>query len=158
MATNSAIILSSNPKGVFLEGTISGTDKPGTCMEVVAATEPVAGRFTYRFQQPTNDTDPRATIVLLEDSEQGKLVTDAYVTGTRCFLYCPALGEELNMRVKDISGTGDDHAIGDRFAVDHTTGKLIVATTANRAPFVCLETATDPTADALLRCMFAGGN
>lgn len=159
MARGNTIVCSAPPRGRFIEGYVSGTPKPGTCMEVLAATEAREGRFTYRAQTPGASGDPRPIIILIEDASQGKLVTDAYVSGTKCFLYEPANGDELNMLVKDVAGTGDDHAVGDRFKVDTGTGKLVVeGTSANRATFTCLETVTDPTADMLVFCMYNGAN
>ena len=155
MAYGSMIIVSSEPRGRFTEGIISGTPKPGTCMEIVPATEPVGGRFTYRvFSGASGAAQP--VIVLLPDLLQGKLATDAYVTGTRGFLYAPANGEELNMLVADIAGTADNHAIGDVLMIQTATGKLIIDSSGARKPFICLETATAPTADALLLCQYTG--
>lgn len=157
MALGSKIILAADPKGVFLEGIVSGTPKPGTCMQIQAATAAVNGRFTYEVYAPGTDGEQRLVVVLLEDDLQGKLATDAYVTATRCRLYCPAPGEELNMLLADISGTGDDHAVGDMLMIDTGTGKLIVTTgSPEMESFMCLEAATDPTADALYRCMYTG--
>ena len=99
----------------------------------------------------------RSVIVLLPDALQGALYSTAYVSGARGFLYVPRPGEELNMRVADISGTADDHAIGDLLMIDNGTGLLIVTTGSPEAePFICLEAATDPTAEALLLCQFTG--
>lgn len=157
MARGKEIIVSADPKGVFLEGIISGTPKPGTCMQVKAATAMVGGRFTYEIYAPGTDGDQRPVIVLLPDSLQGRLATDAYVTGTRGFLYCPAPGEELNMLMLDIAGTADDHAIGDILMIDSGTGQLIITTgSPEMESFICLETAVDPAADALLLCMYTG--
>ena len=69
------IIVSSNPKGDFEEATIDGTPKPGTVMTVKAATEPVAGKFTYEAYNRDADGNLAEIAVLLEDELQGKLVT-----------------------------------------------------------------------------------
>ncbi len=157
MASGNEIIVSANPRGVFLEGWISGALKPGQCMQVKAGVAAVGGNFTYEKAAPSADGEQMEVIVLLPDRLQGKLETEAYVDGDRCFMYCPAMGELLNMRVLDIAGTGDDHAIGDKFMIDNTTGLLIVTTgTPESEPFKCMEVATDPTADALLLCMYTG--
>jgi hypothetical protein len=152
----SKIIVSNNPRGRFIEGIISGTPKPGVVMQVVAATEPVEGRFTWQVFDQASDGRRSLIAVLLEDDNQGKGSDDAYVSGTRGRMYCPVAGEELNMRMLDVAGTGDDHAIGDRLMVDDSTGKLVVDSSGESVPFVCLETATDPTADALLWTMYTG--
>jgi hypothetical protein len=154
MAHGKGIVVASNPRGIFLEGIISGTPKPGTMMQVQAGTDPVAGRFTYEVYNPSADGDPRPVIVLLPDANQGGLETAAYVSGTRGFLYVPFTGEEINMLVKDLVGTGDTHAIGDRLKGEHGSGKLIAeATSANNAPFTLLEKSAALTADTLLMCM-----
>lgn len=149
----SKILLTVNPMGRELEGMISGTPKPGTCMQIVPGTVAVNGRHTWQFYQPSADGDPRLVAVLLEDRLQGKGATDAYVDSTRGFLYVPLPGDELNMLVRDISGTGDTHTSGDRLQIGHADGKLIAqGTSANAAPFQAMETVAAPTTDILLWC------
>lgn len=157
MASGNEIIVSANPRGVFLEGIVDGTPKPGTIMQIKAATAAVNGRFTWEVFDAGADGDQRLIAVLLPDSLQGKTASDAYVDGDRCFLYVPAPGEELNVLVADISGTGDDWAIGDLLIVDDGTGKLIATTGSPESePFIGLEAVTDPTADHLLHVMYTG--
>ena len=158
MSKGNNIIVTSPERGVRLEGIISGTDKPGTVMQMVAATEPIGGRFTWAKASAgmAADGDQRLIAVLLPDVLQGKTAGDAYVTGSRCFLYCPLPGETLNMLVEDVGGTGDDFAIGDLLEVDNGTGKLLATTSGESEPFVCLETVTNPLADHLMWCMFTG--
>lgn len=151
MALGNEIILSPEPRGRFFEGTIEGTPKPGTLMQIKAATEPVNGRYTYEAYNRAADGDRYPLLVLLPDHYQGKTATDAYVTGTRGFLYAPLPGDELNVLKGDVSGTADDFAIGDMLMIDDGTGKVIATTgTPEAEPFVCLETVTDPTADQLV--------
>ena len=159
------ILVSAEPNGRFLEGIVFGTPKPGTCMLLKAATEPVNGRHTWEvYSSPRlSDAhgDQRLVAVLLPDVLQGKLYSDAYVTGSRCFLYCPIPGEELNMLVKDIdTGTSDTFAIAELLMIERGTGKLLKATgTVESEPFMCLETYADPTStqtDFVLHCMFTG--
>lgn len=158
MAKGNEIIISSNPRGQFLEGIVSGTPKPGTCMQVKAATEPEGGRFTWEVYNATADGDQRLIAVLLPNHAMGVMETTAYTTGTRCYMYCPVPGEELNMLVANIQGTSDTFAIGDLFIVDDGTGKLIATTgTPESEPFICCETvSTALTADTLTHCMFTG--
>jgi len=159
MAQGNEILISAVPNGRFLEGLIDGTPKPGTVMQVKAATEPVSGRHTWEVYNRDADGDrPQGPIaVLLPDQLQGKLATDAYVTGTRGFLYAPIAGDEVNMLLADVAGTGDDHAIGELLIVDDGTGLLIATTgTPESEPFVVMETITDPTTDTLVHCMFTG--
>lgn len=161
MAKGNEIIVSAEPMGRFLEGIVSGTPKPGTCMQIKAATEPVGGRFTWEVYNADADGNQRLVAVLLPDALQGKTATDAYADGDRCFLYCPAAGEELNMLVTDVNtGTSDAFAIGDLLIIDDGTGKLIDTTgSPEMESFICLETYADPTStqtDFLLHCMYTG--
>lgn len=167
MAKGTKIIVSSNPKGVFLEGLISGTPKPGTIMELKTATAPVGGRHTF-IAATRADGAIGEIFVLLGDDLQGKLEVgaaqsfgppapgDAYVSGTRGFLYCPQPGEELNLIVASVAGTADDVAIGDKFGVEQTSGKLKANSAFASAPFRSMEVVTDPTADYMLWVMFLG--
>lgn len=167
MAKGSEIIVTSNPKGVFREGYVSGTPKPGTVMEQKIGTAIRGGRWTYEpagttansgaNQGMAADGNRLPICVLLPDHLQGKLATDAYADGDRCFLYFPVAGEELNMIIENQSGTADDFVPGDKLIVDDGTGKLLIsASTPEAEPFICLETITDPTADTLAWVMYTG--
>lgn len=157
MAQGNEIIVSADPKGVFLEGIIYGTPKPGTLMQVKASTAMVSGVFTYEVYTPGTNGDRRPIIVLLPDRNQGKLATEAYVSGDRGFMYAPAPGELLNMLIDDIAGTGDDWAIGALLIAESGSGKLIATTGSPESePFQMMETVTDPTADHLALCMYTG--
>jgi hypothetical protein len=151
------IIVSSPPRGVIEEVLISGTPKPGTCMTVLAATEPVAGKFTYEAYNRDADGDRAEVAVLLEDELQGLLVTTAYVAATQARVYFPAPGELLQMLMANIAGTGDAFAIGDYFIIDDSTGKLIDTTGSPEIEsFVCMETQAAITSDTLVLCRFTG--
>jgi len=153
----SSIIVSTDPQGVFVEGYVSGTPKPGTVMQKKASTDPVGGRFTYEVYAPGADGKAATVYVLLPDDLQGANYSNAYTTGKACRLYVPAPGEDLNMLVADVSGTGDDHYIGERLMIQNSTGKLITYTgTPDMCSFECNEATTDPTADALLWCTYTG--
>ncbi len=168
-AKGNNIIVSGEPKGVRLEGLIATgrTPKPGTVMALTNAA-PVSGNFTYEEFGVTAassnngvaaDGDRRPIFVLLPDSNQGKDATTAYAAGDKCFLYCPVMGETLNMLFQNISGTGADQdvAIGDQLIVDDGTGKLLVAGGSEQSePFQALDTLTDVEADVLLWCLFTG--
>jgi len=165
MAYGNAIIVSGEPKGVFKEGIVSGTPKPGTVMEMVAATADVNGHFTWAAYGTdasaagavATDGDRAAIVVLLPDPT--KSATTAYASGGNCFLYCPTPGEELNMLFEDIAGTGTDQdvCIGDKLIVDDGTGKVMKSTGSVEAePFIALEAATNVAADTLIHCMFTG--
>lgn len=136
MSKGTEIIISANPQGKFEECVISGTPLPGTCMELVPGTAPIGGKFTFRNVTRANGAKG-PVCVLLPDRDQGKLATDAYVSGTRGFLYWPIAGEELNMLLRETSGTGTtgEVAIGDLLAIEKATGELMAAGALASAPF-----------------------
>lgn len=153
----SAIVVSTEPRGVFKEGYVSGTPKPGTVMQLKASTEPIGGRYTWEVYDKDADGNRGLLAILCEDRFLGRLTSEAYADGDRCFLYVPVPGEELNMLVADVSGTADDVAIGDTFIVDDGTGLLIATTgTPESEPFQALETINDKTADQLVHCVYTG--
>ena len=161
MAKGNEIIVSAEPMGRFHEGIVHTALKPGTCVQIQAATEPIGGRFEWEAYNAAADGDQRLVAVLLPDSLQGKLATDAYVAGDRCFIYCPIAGEELNMLVTDLdTGTTEAFAIGDLLMIDDGTGKLVDTTgTPEMESFICMETFLDPTStqtDYLIWCMYTG--
>lgn len=148
-----------------VEGIIADTSKPGTIMQVKASTEPVGGRLSYVAYAPgVGDGAPRPLYILDTDYLQGKTYDDAYVSGTRGFLYALQPGDEVNVRKADISGTGsasEDLAIGDRCLVVDGTGKIskVAVGIANASavyPFQVLETLTDQPAETLVHCRFSG--
>lgn len=170
MAKGNEIVVTGEPRGRFLECIVSGTPKPGTVMELKwSVTTPTNGRWTY---EPAGTTANSGTTlgmaadgnrlpiaVLLPDRMQGGLATTAYVSGTVGYLYFPLPGDEINMLIKDETGTGDteDYVPGVKLIVDDGTGKLIQSSsTPESEPFICLETVTDVAADTLTWCMFTG--
>lgn len=136
------------PRGRLESGIISGTDKPGTCMQLKAATAAVNGQFTWEAYNLAADGDPAPVVVLLEDNMRGKIYSDAYVTATQCFLYWPVVGDELNMLVDDSLGA---IAIGDKFSIDDGTGQLIAGASA-ALTFQALEAVANPSADVWVHC------
>lgn len=160
------ILITSKPRGVFEDVFVVGTPKPGTVMEIEPTTEPLNGIFHYAVygtqagsggQYVSNDGDRKAIAILLEKDQEGKIYSDAYVDDDMGRVYWPAMGEQVNMLVEDVAGTGDDFAIGEEMMVDDGTGKLLTADSdAEAHPFTSLETVTDPTADHLIWCRFNG--
>jgi len=157
MSTHAAIVLTAAPTGRFLEGIISGTPKPGTMLQIKAGTEPVNGKHTWEVFNGAADGERTLVAILLEDSLQGKLVTDAFVTGTLGKLYCPIPGDELQVLLENQSGTADSFAISDKLIVDDGTGKFIATTGSPESePFIVMETLAAITADTLCHCMYTG--
>lgn len=172
MARGNEIIVTAEPKGVFLEVIVVGTPKPGTCMVPVPDTaidangkismEPAGTTAASGARGMQADGDKIPIAVLLADDKQGKTATDAYVTGTRGMVYFPLMGEELNVLKLDVGGTGDDFVVGDPLMVDDGTGKVLLSTSTTSQtapesePFIALESVTDPVADQLVHVMFTG--
>ena len=161
MARGNGIIVSAEPKGRYMEGYIASgeTPKPGTVLQIQAATALRGGRHTFEIYNADADGGmPKGPLyVLLPDDLRGIPVTTAYAAGDRCFLYTPVAGDELNMLLLDVSGTGDDHTKGEMLIIDDTTGKLIATTgTPESEPFQLLETVTDPVADTLAWVVYTG--
>lgn len=161
MARGNSIIVSANPRGVFMEGYIASgiTPKPGTILQIQSATALVGGRHTFELYNADADgARPKGPhYVLLENSLFGKDATTAYAAGEMCRLYTPLPGEELNLLLADVGGTGDDHTKGEILIVDDTTGKLIATTGTPEAEVAqLLESFTDPTADQLAWCIWTG--
>ena len=156
-ARGNKVIISNDPKGVFLSGIVVGTPKPGTVMEI-ATPFYQGGLHSYQVYQPgTDGLRNRAVIVLLEDDLQGLTLDDAATTLTLRQFYVPAAGEELNMLFANVSGTADDHAVGEVLIVDTGTGKLIATTGSPQSePFINLAAVTDPTADFHNPVMYIG--
>lgn len=154
-ARGRTILITAHPQGRFLEGTILGTPKPGVVMSIET---PFYEGGWHRWEPFAGSSGHRGLIaVLLEDKLQGKTVDDAYVTGTRGFLYCPIPGEELNMLIADVEGTGDTHLVLEQLMVQTATGKLIAQSSPEAEPFILLQAiATAQTADTLYPCMFTG--
>ncbi len=156
MSRGNEIIVSANPRGVFMEGTVYGTPKPGTMMQIRNASLS-RGRFTFEAYAPGADGNRSEICILLADDQQGKLATDAYVDGTPCKVYYPLPGEEINILFGDTSGTADDLVIGQKLICDSGTGKFIPTTGSPQSePFKALEALTDPTADQLIWAMCTG--
>lgn len=133
-------VLTSPPRGVVEECIVSGTPFPGTCMEIVPATSPQGGRFTYRVVSRANGAKG-PVVVLAPDRLQGGLMTTQYVTNTRGFLYWPIAGEELNMRLRETVGTGTagEENIGDLLAIESGTGELMAGGALASQPFMLME-------------------
>jgi hypothetical protein len=127
MAFGAQIVINPNPKGMFLEGVISGTPLPGTIVEMVPNVVQSNGRFTWRASTRAAGKD-RMAAVLMEDSLQGFPFTTAYVSGTRCFMYVPISGEDVNVLV-DVLGTGTSShggaTIGE-YLIFNNDGRLII--------------------------------
>lgn len=154
------IVISPEPRGGrFVGGVIDGTPKPGTVMQIKAATAKVGGLFTWEvYNRDASSNRPQGPLgVLCEDRLQGKLITDAYVSGTHGQIYIPTFGDELLMLVKNIAGT-ETFAIGDIMIVEDGSGLLIDTTGSPEIePFMLAEPDTSVwSADTHMHCFFTG--
>lgn len=153
------ILVSNDPKGRHESVVISGTPLPGTHMELVPATNAnAAGLFTYRALTRADGTKGPICI-LLEDDEQGKIATDAYVSGKVGKVYWPAAGEFMNVLLRDQPGTGTAgiNDVGDVLAVDGATGYLTPVGALNCGPWQLMEDLTeDVSAAQLAFCQYRG--
>lgn len=159
MARGNSIIVTAEGGGLFDEGYITTGEKPGTVIQMDPSVALKGGRHTWVVYNRDADGDrPKGPLgVLIEDRLQGRLATTAYTAGDRCFIYIPKAGDELNMLVANLAGTGDDHAAGEILMVDDGTGLLIATTgTPETESFLLLEAITDPTADTLAWVRYTG--
>lgn len=156
------------PRGGFEEVIIQGTPSPGSLMELQPSVSPVQNIFTYQLAGTEGDSggnymaedgDKKAIAILIEKDDVNGVYSRAYVDGERGKIYWPALGEQFNMRVGDVSGTGDDYIIGTELMIDENTnvGMLMPAdSNAEAHPFTCLEASTNVLAEWLAWCRFNG--
>jgi hypothetical protein len=157
VSKGNSIIVTAQPKGTFLEGFVSGTPLPGHNMQIKAAVSPIGGEMTWEAATPSGgDGKPALIAILLEDSLQGKGVSDAYVSGTRCFMYCPVAGEDMNVRVGEGGGTSNALAIGDLLMSDAEDGIFIPNSSGGSVPFQAMEVETLGADDTLIWCKYTG--
>lgn len=147
--------------GHFVEGKIAAgeTPKPGTIMQYDISEAQVGGRWLIEtYNADADGGRPKGPfIVLLEDHTKVDPFTTAYAAGENCVGYVPRAGDELNLLLANIAGTGDDHTKGEMLIVDDTTGKMIATTGSPETEVAMLnETITDPTADQLVWCTWTG--
>lgn len=159
-ARGQVIIISTQPRGKFMDVVISGTPVPGTCMEIMASFYQ-NGNHQVRVYQPGTDGERRAVMVLLEKNLVGANITDAYTDGENGRVYFPIAGEELNMLVKNETGTAstDEFADLEMATIDSGTGKLVrsaLSGTPEMEPFQALGALSDVTADVHHPFMFTG--
>lgn len=147
------IVLESQPRGRFFEGTLTTgiTPLPGTCIKRATAAD------TWGVGCGASDGTHGLVAVLVEDDLQGRTSSDAYVDSAHFFAYIPAQGERMNMLVANPSGTSDHFTQGDLMMIQATTGKLIANSAGTMVPFIILDTqASFLAADTLIACHFTG--
>lgn len=161
MSRGNCIVVSANPKGHFVEGILGSgvTAYPGMVVQVDHSIEQIGGRNTWVLYNADADGGmPKGPyIILTEDALQGLTMETVLTAGARVRGYIPLAGDELNLLLANIAGTGDDHTAGEMLIVDDTTGKFIATTGSPESECAQLhETVTDPTADSLRYCTWTG--
>ena len=152
------IIITSDPQGRVLEGYVYGTPKPGTLMQIRAAAS-ISGdkKLTFEVYTPGTNGEQRPVMVLLNEWLLGQDVDTAFVSGAPCRVYCPEVGDIIQVLFGNAVGTGDDIAVGDLLIPVSGSGKVIkTASTPEMEPFQALEDIVDPTADQLLAALYTG--
>lgn len=163
MARGNSIIVTADPKGQFDEGLVATgeTFYPGMIVQRDVSVALKGGRWTYKIYNRDADGNMPAGSYWVVTERLGAMVgftaTTSVAAGGRVQVYSPRAGEELNLLVKNLSGTGDDHAIGEILMVDDGSGMLIATTGSPESECAqLLEAITDPTADTLAWCEWSG--
>lgn len=158
MAQLTALVLNADNRGKWGEGVISGTPNPGIFLEIVPATNPVSGRFTWRARSAANGAFG-PVVELVNNWETGQGVTTAYTSGDRCKMYWPLPGDELNAVVAESSGTGTlgENLIGDRLSINNS-GQLMAGTSNQQCFYLLDRTGLDTYTTALKWVQFLGSN
>lgn len=114
------------------------------------------GLQTGKIYAPGTDGAVAGAVWIVTNDDlklKGGLITDSYAAGETASVYCPMSGDLLNLLIKNLSGTGDDHAVEEILIVDDATGLFIPDTaTPFQKKAKLLQTITDPTADTLALC------
>ena len=131
MARGNAIIVNADPKGFVEEGYVTDQSLPGTHMEIVPATNPIGGRFSFRARSSANGA-PGGTILLINDWEQGQIAAPATTPtantgGHKLYYVLP--GDDVNALVAESAGTGTsgENLIGDSLSLNDS-GFLMAGT------------------------------
>lgn len=164
MAFGNTIVLSGYEAcGKKFEGIIatSFTPKPGTAVQINAVYGRQGGKYTVGPWDRGADGDhPQGPLIILtEDILQGKTTADAYAASDRAFGFIPWAGCQMNVLLKDVTGTGttSNIALNDLLIVDDTTGKFIQTTgTPESEPFMALEASTMDNTDSLIHAIYTG--
>jgi hypothetical protein len=161
MSRGNCIVLTAEPRGEFVEGIVGAglTPKPGTAMQIDHSVGLIGGVHTWKLYDRAADGDrPLGPIIILRENYlYGGDMTTAYAAGQRAYGYIPLAGDQLNLLLGDVSGTGDAHTIGEQLTIDDGTGVFIVtAGTPEIEPAVLCEAVAAPTSDTLAWCRWSG--
>lgn len=155
------ILVTSEPKGRFISVVLGAGVTPyaGQVLQI-DPTQALQGGLPTAIlaTQGTNGNRTKGPLlVLLDDWNQGRPYTFQYSAGTIAKCYIPLAGDELNMLLKDVSGTGDAHTAGEMEMIETGSGKLIATTGSPQStPFMLMETIAAPVADTWAWCIYGG--
>lgn len=156
MPNKNVVVLSTEPKGVFTEGTVGATALyPGQCVQIdVSAGIDDSGRFTFEPYAPgTSGLRPVGPLYYVREHQNGKGIAEAYAVGSRVHLYCPVMGDEMNFAMKAAATT----ALGTVIIPETGTGNHIATTgTPEIESGVAMEVIASPTARQLCFGVFSG--
>lgn len=160
-AKGSCVVVSANPQGKFVEGTLKAgiTPKPGTALQIDADASQLQGRDVWElFDASTYDgAQPIGPVIILRENYLlGKTMDDAYAAEDRAFGYIPEPGDELNLRLADAAGTVDI-AYGTGLIIDDGTG-LFVETTGSPEYLAALTRSAyeGDTGEQMTHCVWSG--
>lgn len=157
------IVVTSNPQGKFGRGFVKTgqTFYPGMAVQIDPSVALISGVHTYKIYDRAADGDRPLGACWIVTEEflalVGKTASDSYSAGEMASFYSPMKGEEMNLLLADVAGTGDDHALAEELMIDDGTGKFIATTGSPQTnAAVLLEAITDPTADTLAWAQWSG--
>ena len=163
MRGNEIIVNGTEPKGRFNEGYVGTgyTFYPGMAVQEDMSVALKGGRHTFKpYTRGADGKRPAGPIWIvtgLLGALIGKTATDSIPAGERVQVYCPVQGDELNLLLGDVAGTGDVHAAGEILIIDDTTGFFIATTgSPETGPAVLRESVAAPTANTLAWCGWSG--
>lgn len=162
MAARGNRIVLTPDRGFFVEGIVNTgeTFYPGMAVQMDPSQDRQGGRFVWKLYDSDGDGDrPKGPyIIITEDIKQGKTTSDSFAAGERVPGFIPLPGCEINLLLKNETGTADDHAAGEMIVPDDTSGKWVVSPggAEETEPAMVLDPVTDPTADTLTWCVWTG--
>lgn len=159
MSSHNVIVVSSDPKGHFIEGHAYAGEifYPGMVVTIKQGAPLIDGRPQYEKANLAASGERTNIVIVRENDLVGKTIHDAYPAGSRFFGYIPANGDEVQVLVGDTPGTGDEINLGDKLIIEDGTGCVIKTTGSPESePFEALETLGVITADKLCLCRVTG--
>jgi hypothetical protein len=159
MARGQTIVISECPRGVETagHGKTGETFYPGMIVQMDPSVSLIGNRHTFKIYNRDADGNNPAGAFYVVREHAYRDIDQPYAANEMLNLYVPLPGEEVNLLLANIAGTGDDHTAGEILMVDDGTGKLIATTgSPEREVAMLLEDITDPTTDNLVWTVWGG--